>query len=183
VVVLMAANAFFLAIMPHKVDLGRMRALLGALDARYGADGYVLLAANAYSDFHLIRVLWPERDVRFIAVPVLALDTTRHARDEALRGYFGDRYVERLSGLASTGKPLVFFGFRATLAAGNLRALLDRVSPALGERLLGRVRLVSHLYTPATAWLWENPAVELEPVAASAPYEAFEVLIRCRPCD
>jgi hypothetical protein len=178
VVALMSANAVFLAIMPHKVDLDRMRSLLAALDERFGPDGHTLLAASAYTDFHIIRVLWPDRDVLHVEIPVLAIDTTRRTRDELLHGYFGDRYREHLSGIANAGKPLVFFGYRATLAVWNLRAMLDKLSPALADRVLGRVTPVEHLFSARTEWIWNSPEVRLEPVARSGPYEAFEVLIR-----
>jgi hypothetical protein len=182
VLAVMAANAVFLAIMPHKVDLDRMRALLAELDGRYGTGGYALLAANAYTDFHLIRVLWPERDVRYVAVPILALDTRRRPRAEILQSYFGGRSHEGLAELAAIGKPLVFFGFNSTLAAENLRSMLGRISPALADRVLRQVTLKQHLYTKPTEWLWSDARIRLEPAARSGPYDAFELVIRCRPC-
>jgi hypothetical protein len=168
--------------MPHKVDLDRMRSLLAELDRQYGPGGYTLLAASAYTDFHVIRVLWPEREVLHVEVTALFIDTSRTPRDELLHGYLGDRYRERLSGLEDAGKPLVFFGSRATLAAENLRAMLGWFSPALADRILGSVPLVERLYSKASAWIWNSPEVRLEPVARSGAYQAFEVHIRCRPC-
>ena len=64
VLVLLASDAVMLPIMPHKVDLPRLTQALASLDTRYGPGGYQLIAADGYADFHIIRVLWPDRDVR-----------------------------------------------------------------------------------------------------------------------
>lgn len=177
VAVLMASNAFMLAIMPHKVDLGMLRELLGILDERYGADRYVLLTSNGYTDFHLIRVMWPGRDVRDVGTSAMLVNTNYGSRDARLHKYLGDHYFTSVAQLAAMDRPLVFMGFEKTFAAANLRMLLDRVSTGLGDRLMGNVDLVEHLYTPYTRWLWENPRVRLIPVAQAGHYRALAVSV------
>ena len=175
--VLMASNAFMLAIMPHKVDLGMMREMLQTLDERYGTGRYVLLTSNGYTDFHLMRVLWPDRDVRDVSTSAMTVNTDHGSRDELLHEYLGDHHFTGVPQLAAMDRPLVFVGFEQTFAAANLRMMLDRVSTGLGDRLIGGVDLVGHLYTPYTQWLWQDPGVRLDPVAQAGHYRAFEVSV------
>lgn len=176
--VLMASNAFMLAIMPHKVDLGMLREMLQVLDERYGAGRYVLLTSNGYTDFHLIRVLWPDRDVRDVSTSAMTVNTDHGSRDEMLHEYLGDHYFTSVPQLAAMDRPLVYIGFERTFAAANLRMMLERVSTGLGDRLIGGVNLVEHLYTPYTQWLWKDPRVRLDPVAQAGHYRAFAVSAR-----
>ena len=56
--------------------------------------------------------------------------------------------------------------------------MLDRISPALAERVLGRIELVEHLYAPETKWLWDSPEVRLVPLLRAGNYEAMEIRIQ-----
>lgn len=180
VIVLMASNASFLAIMPHKVDLGQLQTVLKTLDERYGAGRYVLLTTSGYTDFNIIRVLWPERDVRDVSTAVMWVKADDRPRADYLREYLGDRYLENLSDLETVARPLVMIGFEKTFAAANLQAMMNRVAPGMGDRLTGKVDFAQHLYRPYTEWLWRNPEIRLEPVAQVGNYETFEVLINGR---
>lgn len=180
VLVLMACHGLALAIMPHKVDLRSLDASLSALDARYGKDGYALVASNGYADFHVLRVLWPGRNVLNAGTAEFAVDTARAPREALLEAYLGDNHVEDLAGLARIGEPAVFFGFRRTFAAANLEKFLSAVSPALATRVLGGVSLEEHLYAGFSAWLWDSPEVRLEPILQAGNYQALEIHLRRR---
>jgi hypothetical protein len=175
VVAVMACHALALAIMPHKADLGALGRALAALDTRYGAGRHVLVIPNGYVDFHLLRVLWPERAVLNAGTAEFAIDDSRTARANLLRAFLGDRAVSDLESLTTIKQPKLLFGFRRTFAAANLDALLSRVSPALAARVLGSLQLDEHLYVPDAAWLWDSPEVRLEPVLRSGNYQALEI--------
>lgn len=177
VIALMAVHAGALAIMPHKVDLEALRDSLSALDSRYGEDQYSLVAANGYVDFHILRVLWPQRVVLNAGTAAYAIDNAGTTRQAQLEAYLGDRSVHDLSGLAQIRRPAVFFGFRRTFAAANLDRMLSGLSPALAARVLGGVPLDEHLYTEYSAWLWDSPEVELEPILKSGNYQALEIRV------
>ncbi len=171
----MAAHALALAIMPHKVDLHAMGDALSTLDSRYGQDGYTLVASNGYADFHILRMLWPQRDVLNAGTAEYAIDTAGAPRQALLDAYLGDRQVQDLRGLAQIRKPAVFFGFRRTFAAANLQRMLSAVSPALATRVLGGVSLDEHLYSEYSAWLWDSPDIRLVPVLESGNYQSLEI--------
>lgn len=177
VLVLMSCHALALAIMPHKVDLGMLNAALTGLDARYGAGKYTLIASNGYADFHVLRVLWPERAVLTAGTSEFAIDASRTPRAELLNAYLGDRHVDDVESLERIEGPLVFFGFRRTFAAANLEKILSAASPALARRVLGGVRLDEHLYAGFSAWLWDSPEVRLEPILEAENYQALEIRI------
>jgi hypothetical protein len=180
VLVLMASHALALAIMPHKVDLATLNEALAGLDAHYGEGNYTLVASNGYADFHVLRVLWPERTVLNAGTAEYAVDTTRSSRRALLEAYLGDRKIEDIESLSRIEGPAVFFGFRRTFAAANLEKLLSKVSPALAARVLGGVRLDEHLYAGFSAWLWDSPEVRLEPILQSGNYQALEIQVRRR---
>jgi hypothetical protein len=175
VVAVMACHALALAIMPHKADLGALGRALAGLDERYGAGRYVLVIPNGYVDFHLLRVLWPERAVLDAGTAEMAVDDSRATRAELLRAYLGNRAVTDLDALAAIDQPKLLFGFRLTFAAANLEALLSAISPALAARVLGSMNLDEHLYVPDAAWLWNSRAVSLVPVLRSGNYQALEI--------
>jgi hypothetical protein len=178
VIAVMAVHAIALAIMPHKVDLRAMGDALSALDSRYGEDGYTLVTSNGYADFHILRVLWPQRDVLNAGTAEYAIDTAGTTRQAQLEAYLGDRHAQDLRDLSHLRKPAVFFGFRRTFAAANLQRMLSAVSPALATRVLGGVSLDEHLYAEYSAWLWDSPDVRLEPILETGNYQALEIRLQ-----
>ena len=180
VVVLMAGNAVTLKIMPHRVQLDQMQAMIQTLDARYGAGRYALLTSSGYTDFQLIRVLWPEVDARDVSTDTIVFRGTR-TRAKALTWYMGNRHPNSIEELRALDRPLIYFGYRQTFAAENLRAIISYFSPALATRLLGEITLVDRLHTEATAWLWNSPEVRLDPIGESGHYLAYEVKLSPAP--
>lgn len=178
VIVIMASNAFMLAIMPHRVDLDQLRAMLATLDGRYGTGRYALLTSVGYTDFQIVRVLWPDVDVRDVGTADIAIDGGFRSRRDALDSFLGDRHHESIKELRALERPLVYLGYGKTFAAENLRAMVSAVSPNLADALLGKVNLPDRLYPPSTRWLWQDPDVRLEPLARVGHYFAFEVRIR-----
>ena len=177
VIVILASDALMLAIMPHRVQMDQMQAMIRSLDARYGAGRYSLLTSSGYTDFQLIRVLWPGVDARDVGTDTIAIRDGR-PREAALTSFMGDRHPHSVDELRAIDRTLVYFGYRQTFAAENLRAIIGAVSPAFAERLLGEITLVDRLHTEATAWLWNSPAVTLDPIGKSGHYLAYEVELR-----
>ncbi len=173
--IVLASNVPILSIMPHRVNLPQMRAMLDQFDGRYGAGNYVLLTAAGYTDFQLIRVLWPDVDVRDASTAEIAVHDSPLDRRAALDAYLGGRVVDSVDELRTIGKPAVYLGYRKTFASENMHALVSHVSPSLADRLLGSVDLVDRLRTPWTAWLWQRDDVALEPIGTIGHYHAFEV--------
>ncbi len=173
--VLLASNALILAIMPHRVNTTEMRAMLDHFDQRFGENGYVLLTATGYTDFQMIRVLWPGVDVRDASTDEIFVHEGRRGRREALDAWLGGRYLDSVEALRALGKPVVYMGYRQTFAAENLRAIMAALSAPLADRLLGKVDLIDRLFPPSTAWLWKSPETQLEPIAQIGHYHAFEV--------
>ena len=131
VTVIMASNAVMLAIMPHRVDLDQMRTMIDELDARYGGGQYALLTATGYTDFQMIRVLWPEVDARDVSTDAIATHKDPRNRRKVIDAYIGDRDHQSIAELRALDRPLVYMGYRQTFAAENLRSMVAFVSPRL----------------------------------------------------
>ena len=174
---LMASNALVLAISPHRVDLRQLSEMLSSLDERYGAGRYALFTARGYTDFHIIRLLWPAVYVNYADTPEMSVDTKGGPRDAALDAYMGNRHPETIAQLAALDCPLLYIGYQRTFAAENMRTILNSASRGLGDRLVGGVELVEHLYPPEAQWLWDAPGVRLKPIAQVGHYSAFEIVL------
>lgn len=180
VVILMASNFLVLAISPHRVDLKQLAQMIESLDARYGVGRYALLTAKGYSDFHIIRLLWPAVDARDPGTAAMAVNADRGSKEAALDAYMGDRHPETIGELAVLDRPLVYMGYRRTFAAENMRTILNGASSGLGDRLIGGVDLIDHMHMPETRWLWDSPGVRLQPLTRIGHYFAFEVTFSTR---
>jgi hypothetical protein len=176
VAILMASNFLVLAISPHRVDLKQLERMIVGLDERYGAGRYVVLTARGYTDFHIIRLLWPAVDVRHVGASAMAVDAKGGPRDSSLDAYMGQRHPDSIEEVATLDRPLVYMGYQRTFAAENLRTILNGASRGLGDRLVGRVELVDHMYPPETQWLWNDPSVRLQPISKIGHYLAFEIM-------
>ena len=157
VVILMASNFLVLAIALHRVDLKQLARMIESLDARYGAGRYALLTAKGYSDFHIIRLVWPAVDARDPGTATMAVNPSRGSKEAALDAYMGDRHPQTIEELVMLHRPLVYMGYRRTFAAENMRTILNGASSGLGDRLIGRVDLIDHMHMPETQWLWDGP--------------------------
>jgi hypothetical protein len=175
IALVMSTNAVVLAVMPHRIHTGQMRAALDALDNRFGRGGYVLLTATGYTDFHMIRVLWPDVDVRDPSTAETYVHPGARGREEALEAWYQGRQVGSVEALRRLGKPVAWLGYGQTFAAENLNELLGRVSPALARRVLGKVALPDRLFARSTEWLWGDPAVKFQPIARIGHYRTYAV--------
>lgn len=177
ILVIMSCNAIVLAIMSHRVDLNQLRIMLATLDNRYGAGQYALLTANGYTDFQIVRVLWPQVDVRDVSTAEIAVHEGFTSRKDGLDSYLGDRHHESVEELRAVEKPLVYLGYGRTFAADNLRAMVSTVSPHLADTLLSKIAIPDRMSAPSTRWLWQDRDVHLEPIAHIGHYFTYEVQI------
>ena len=174
VTALMGSNKLALAVMPHEVEIGRLRGLLDTLDARYGAGRYSAVTPWGYTDFHIIRVLWPQIDVRaLVSANVIVKPSGPQTRRQLLAAYYSGRYAERMEDLGGIDKPIVYVGFRETFSVENLRAISRRVAPHYVERMLARLAPIDH----RDSWLWRDPRAHFGLIAQNGHYLAYEVSV------
>ncbi len=172
VIVLMASNKLALAVMPHEVQIGSLRGLLHSLDERYGVNRYVVLTPWGYTDFNIIRVLWPHVDVRDLRAGKAIVRTHgSQTRRQLLSTYYDGHFAERPQDLAAIDKPLVYVGFRETFSVENLRSMSQRVAPQYVANMLRKIPLVDH----RESWLWHDPHAHFYPIADNGHYLAYEV--------
>ncbi|MGH8249951.1 MAG: hypothetical protein ACREVI_04515 [Steroidobacteraceae bacterium] len=173
VLIAMTSNALVIAVMPHEVEIRQLRALFVEVDRRFGEGGYVVLTPWAYTDFQVIRVLWPAIDVRDVGSSWMSVRTDLSTREQALDAWHDGRNIESPAGLAELDRPLVYIGFRHTFSVENLRAMLEfTAGKTFADGLLGNLDLVDHF---AKSWLWKHPDYEFREIARSGHYRAFEV--------
>jgi hypothetical protein len=177
VLVLLGSDWLALSLMPHEAHLGRLRALLQQLDARYGADNYTILSPWVLNEFHLLRVLWPEMDVRGVQIHVEDDAGGRQPQRRLRDVYYRGRNVESVAELRGIGRPLVYLGTVEPIGFDMFR-ILGRIAPDFTARLAAKLQPTDHLYTAESRWLWDNPETQLQPVASADYYRALEVSLR-----
>lgn len=172
VAVLMVSNKVVLAVMPHEVEIASLRGLLDKLDQRYGAGHYTVVTPWGYTDFHIIRVLWPNVDVRdLVRSNSIVMTFGSQSRKQLLSAYYDGRFAERTEDLAAIGKPIVYVGFRETFSVENLRSMSQRIAPEYVGNMLKKIRLVDH----RESWLWRDSRAHFKPVALNGHYLAYEL--------
>lgn len=169
------SDALAICVMQHEVKIGQIHTTLRRLDDVYGRGHYAVLTAWPYTDLHYLRFVYPDLPV-YSAHRIEAIDGV-HLSQELMRSsqerYYPDRLVlnpgqmDRLE-----GRTPVLFGFHENFAIANLRAIFTYVPGDSLDRALDDLFLYDHL---TTAWLWNNPAYELNEVVRVGHYRAFEV--------
>jgi hypothetical protein len=176
VILVMSCSWLTLFTMPHEVDMRQMNRMLSSLDQRYGAGKYSILTTTGYTDFHLLRVLWPRVDTYNVNLSAFAVNTVSADRQQALYAYHRGKCYSHLDELPLDGKPLVLVCYLYTFGAENLKAALQFISPELEHWVMGGVPLVNHLYTEGSKWLWDSPYIKMVPINRVGHYLAFEIV-------
>ena len=175
-VLLVTAHALAMKVMPHEVDVFELRKSLAGLDAIHGNNRSVILASSRFTDFHILRVLWPERAVYCVDdTPLLVTPRSENSAAVLSETYMQGRQIESLDGLHQLDGPFVYFGFEQTFAPVNLAAIMDLARPGLGARLLASFDLLNHL---EMSWVWTSDQLLLEPISTSAHYRVFDVQLK-----
>ena len=174
-ILLLGSNVLALRVMPHEVALFELRATLARLDARYGEPQPNLLTAWRFTDFHTLRVLWPDRPVWSVdSTPLLVEPRSAQTAEELATAFLDGRQLSTPAELADLEGPLLLIGFEETFAPVNLARIADVLRPGIGRELLDSLNLIDHL---ETSWVWHADDLTLEPVSRTAHYRVFEVHI------
>jgi hypothetical protein len=173
VLVLMAGNAIALAVSPFEVEIRQMRTALDLLDSRYGSGQYVVLTSWAYTDFHVLRFLWPEVDVHTVGSQNTWTRGGGHSRRVQLESWYKGRNVDSIDDLERLQRPLIYFGYRHTFPVENLTGMLRN---ALGEDVtrgvLAQIDPIDHL---SNNWLCNYPDARFDEIAQIGHYRVYRL--------
>jgi len=167
-------NAVCLSVLPYEIDGTALRELMEGQELT--SPGATLLVPWAYSDFHYLVTLWPDRTIAFVHRPrrdgrlVVYSEVWR----ERLRRWYGSRFVDSRDDLEpSLGTGPVYY-----LAWGRhppLERWAERLSraglPSLSERVLSLAGM-SH---GDQSWVVQEPDLELVPVSSTGQYTLYRV--------
>lgn len=166
----------------HEVKSEQIAQTLEALDLRYGGSGsYTLLTAWHHTDYHFLRVTYPNHRIRSVERTVDRRSVSElNARD---RRFYGDEIVLRFEELATVPRPWLYFGFEANHAIANFRWLADRL-PNEGlsiwaRGIIDRMAKRAHFHT---TWVCRDPRLVLVPVLDHGHYRVAE-LVPTAPID
>jgi len=179
---LVLVNRFLLLpLVVYDIDQSRLLSLMDRLTHGSSQATYLLPWS---SDYSLLRFAFPDQRIR------LCLSETPESRYQALGrpGPLGpldqwwsgpDHYVGSLAALTSLPRPWYYVGWTYLPTTLRLRDLLRR----LGIHLLDdptRLGFHNHL---AGSWIWDDPALTLQPLGQEGQFHLYRVLLRARPYD
>jgi hypothetical protein len=167
-------NAVCLSVLPYEVDGPALRGLMRGRELT--TPGATLLVPWAYSDFHYLVSLWPDRAIAFVHRPRRdgrLMDYSVAWRDR-LRRWYGARFVDSRDDLepALGGGPVYYLAWERHPPLERWANRLRRAGLAeLSERVLS-------LAGPShgdQSWVVEEADLELVPVSHGGQYTLYRV--------
>ncbi len=163
-----------LAVMPHEVNVFDLRRLVAKIEAHSVDDDYAIVTSSLYTDFHILRVLWPELDVYDADGTLHVVSRSGQAPEELADAYLDGREVASARALSQIPQPVYYFGFERTFALENMALILGTISAGLGDKLRSSFDHKSHL---RSTWVWQREQIELQRIGRAGHYRAFHVAI------
>jgi hypothetical protein len=153
----------------HEVRMDQLHALIGQLEERADGRPYAVLTPWAYTDFHYLRVAYPD-------LPVYNVSSKDASIDDS--DFYGPRRIDDLAALSALPERLFYLGFDEAFPVHNIAELAGWLPPALEQPIKAKLdtfSLVEHL---KTSWMWDDPAVSLVESGGLGHYRIFEVQLQ-----
>ncbi|MGH8610545.1 MAG: hypothetical protein ACREYF_00480 [Gammaproteobacteria bacterium] len=173
---LIVSSALAQRIIGHEVEIPRIAEAIDALDSRFGNRQFSLLTPWDYTDFHYLRVMYPQ-------YPVFSVRELGKLEDEVWnkvkqKTFYGHRFVRTLDELKTLQRPLVYFGFMENLAVANLREMVAELPVDVLKRKLALSieQKVEHIPFQ-DSWIWNDSRVMFVDLFFSGHYRAALVEI------
>jgi hypothetical protein len=170
-----AAGAVAQPFMEHEVMSRDVDRVIRTLDARYGGPhGYTILTPWHHTDFHYLRVTYPDHLVRSVG-----RDESHEPTDlvtDVERRHYGGELLADADGLAGQRRPWLYYGFETNFTLANVRVLAARL-PA-GPIRAWTIRVVRRMTQHnqfARSWMWGDPRYRFTTVLRIGHYRVDEV--------
>lgn len=175
---IVSLNLLALRLMPYEVDLFQLRKALTQSTDYADSESPVFLSSWRFTEFHILRVLYPELDVYSVDTWEMAIDRRSNTSEEALRQiYHGGRQIDTLDQLGELTGPMFLIGFEYAFPPTNLAGLANAVRPGTGDDLLESLNLLNHL---ETGWIWNDENLRMRPIVSLQNYRVFKVMLADR---
>jgi hypothetical protein len=137
-------------------------------------DAVVLVPWN-YTDFHYLRLRYPDRSVLLVQSPV---DEEGAVVDDAawerrMGQIYGGLFISDLQGLEGFAhRPLYYLGHGRMPPFENLARLGRSIGLPVVSAQIDRMNPLEHV---THSWMWNHPAVKLTPIVQGGHYRLFSV--------
>jgi hypothetical protein len=165
--VVVGSNLIGLSVMTHELRIDQLHRLIARLDQAYAGRDYAILTPYAYTEFHYLRFVCPDR-------PVYTVQTVfkRPTNDQS---YYPGRVITNLAELRSIDAELVYLGFHENFAVENLRRIVGVIPLPILARQFEKRTFQDHL---TLSWMWGNRELIFEEPLREGHYLAYPVRIR-----
>jgi len=168
------SNQAMIPIMAHEVRADQIHGTLQELDRSYDGVPYTLLTPWAHTDYHYIRFVYPDRDVRNVHSWDLregdrfGLAWIHRNEDR----FYGERMIRSAADLERLDGPLVYFGFEENFSVHQLRRLAGLTRVEALQKQFDKMNFMNHL---ELSWMWDDRAFRFVEKARHGFYVAYEV--------
>lgn len=170
--VVLGFHKLALVVMPHEVNVFDLRRLVEKFEQRSDGATFAVVTSSLYTDFHMLRVLWPELEVYDADGEMQVVSRSDKAPNELAAAYMDGRGVGSPQALEDMPQLIYYFGFERTFAIENLALILGAVRPGLGDKLRNSFELKSHL---RSTWLWDREQADLRQIGKEGHYLAYRL--------
>jgi hypothetical protein len=162
----------------HEVRTGQFDIALGKIQDMAGSQVYSVLLPWEYTDFHYLRVAYP--DLNVFSVYVYSNNDVSEDRTAAWKSFqdkfYGERVLHNLDDTKTLGGIKYYVGFGYTFPIENLKHVLEALPDwGLLQIILDKLNSISPLIHYETSWMWNNPNVDLQLLDEIGHYKIFRV--------
>jgi hypothetical protein len=171
-VLLLAGSAAAQPFMPYEAQANDLVALV---QAETTSDDVAVLLPWSYSDFHLLRFVFPDKPVYLVqsARTESGQPVDDQIWTDQYRRLYGARYIPDARALATiTQHRLLYVGWTILPSLHNAAQLLEELGLGGYSELLLGAGVRDHL---SESWLWSDPAFRLSYVIQREQYMVYEV--------
>jgi Dolichyl-phosphate-mannose-protein mannosyltransferase len=164
---IVGSDLIALSVMTHELRIDQLRRLIARLDQEYANRNYAILTPYAYTNFHYLRFVYPDRSIYTVQ--------TVFKRPPNNLSYYPGRVITNLAELRSIDAELVYLGFHENFAVANLRRIVEVIPLPILAKQFDKRTFQDHL---TLSWMWGNRDLLFEEPLREGHYLAYPVRVR-----
>ena len=177
IVIITVVNYFIIHVMPYELD---RQSILRAVDEVMEENSSaIILVPWTYTDFHFLRIMYPERAIKNVNQLVFEGEEEKMAKDvrAKLRLWYGNSYVESAVQVARMLEEhsVFYLGWTYYPPASYVKQLCDFLEFHSISAMIERLQLKNHL---GESWLWNDADFNLELRRKVGQYKLYVVRSR-----
>lgn len=176
ILAILGATPIHLSIMAHEVRIDCMDEVLEQVDHQFGTQQYTILVPWEYVDFHYLRLVYPERNIRDVYTQGQNAKLETDPAWQAFQSiYYANALVRSIEELERLPAPWVYVGFTENPSVNNLRRTIKFFPFPFLHREMDKMEFLNHL---ELSWMWSHPRLQFKSIAAEGQYRVYRITMK-----